>query len=122
MKRFAAVIYETARWANTHHTETAAVLAKYAKVDPDTVNTMIRTQYAESLRMTDLQPTLDAAVKFGVRGSSDDQLSYHQGIGRPAAGHGQPRWDGRRCRPCRSLPPRTRGRRRTGGTSTTYRG
>jgi NitT/TauT family transport system substrate-binding protein len=66
VKRFAGAIYETGRWANGHHTESAAVLAKYAKVDPEALRTMLRAQYAESLRASDLQPALDAALKYGI--------------------------------------------------------
>jgi len=66
VKRFASAIYATARWANTHHDETAAILEKYAKVEPEAVRMMIRAEYADSFRTDDLQPELDAATATGV--------------------------------------------------------
>lgn len=66
VKRFTSAIYATARWANTHHNETAAILEKYAKVDPESVRMMIRAEYAESFNSDDLQPELDAANAVGV--------------------------------------------------------
>jgi NitT/TauT family transport system substrate-binding protein len=64
MKRFAGVIYETARWTNTHPTESAQLVAKYTKMNADDVSGMIRNEFAESLRPAELQPLLDAAYKF----------------------------------------------------------
>jgi NitT/TauT family transport system substrate-binding protein len=68
IKRYADVMYQTARWANTHHDESAAILAKYTKIDPQLARTMIRAQYAEALDMQDMQVLLDAALKYGFLG------------------------------------------------------
>jgi NitT/TauT family transport system substrate-binding protein len=64
LKRFANTIYETARWANRHHTETAQILAKYTKLNVADVTTMVRADFSEELRLNELQPLLDAAAKF----------------------------------------------------------
>jgi hypothetical protein len=56
----------TARWANAHHLESGEILAKYGKFDPDLVRTMARSEFAEDLRLSDIQPELDAATKFGA--------------------------------------------------------
>jgi NitT/TauT family transport system substrate-binding protein len=48
-KRFAATIYDTARWANTHHDQSAAILAKYAQLDATTARRMSRCTFAEAL-------------------------------------------------------------------------
>lgn len=66
MARFASAIYAAARWANGHHDDSAAILAKYAKVDVDAVRAMTRAPYAYALRVGDLQPQLDAGLKFGL--------------------------------------------------------
>jgi NitT/TauT family transport system substrate-binding protein len=66
VRRFTEAIYATAKWANTHHNETAAILAKYSKIDPSIIKRMTRASYGQSLNVPDLQPTLDAAYKYKV--------------------------------------------------------
>jgi NitT/TauT family transport system substrate-binding protein len=63
-RRFVAAIYDTARWANSHPDESAAILAKYAKMDPNTVKTMNRAPYGTSLTPSMLQSVLDLAYKY----------------------------------------------------------
>lgn len=65
MKRFAAAMYETARWANAHHDLSAQILAKYTKVDPEVARTMIRAEYADNTDLPEMQTLLDASVKYG---------------------------------------------------------
>jgi NitT/TauT family transport system substrate-binding protein len=65
VKRFASAIYETARWANTHHDQSAQILAKYTKLDPDIARTMIRAEYAERMVLPEMQTLLDVSVKYG---------------------------------------------------------
>jgi NitT/TauT family transport system substrate-binding protein len=63
-RRFVAAIYDTARWANAHGDESAAILAKYAKVDPQVLKTMSRAPYATSLTPSMLQNVLDLAYQY----------------------------------------------------------
>jgi NitT/TauT family transport system substrate-binding protein len=63
-KRFVGVIYDTARWANTHHDESAVILAKYTKLDVDRLKRMNRCIYATDLRPAMVQPVLDTAFKY----------------------------------------------------------
>ena len=63
-KRFAGAIYESARWANAHHDESAAIVASVSKIDPVTVRRMTRAVYAETLTPQMLQPAFDAAYKY----------------------------------------------------------
>lgn len=65
VKRLIAVIYDTARWANTHHDETAPILANYTKIDVDIVRKMRRVSYATSFQPQLIQPVLDAALAYG---------------------------------------------------------
>jgi ABC-type nitrate/sulfonate/bicarbonate transport system substrate-binding protein len=44
-KRFMAVMQRTARWANTHHKESAAILAKYTRTPLAVAETMARSHY-----------------------------------------------------------------------------
>jgi ABC-type nitrate/sulfonate/bicarbonate transport system substrate-binding protein len=63
-KRAVQVIYVTARWANTHHDESAVILAKYSKIDVDRIRQMNRCVYATNLQVGMVQPVLDAAFKY----------------------------------------------------------
>jgi NitT/TauT family transport system substrate-binding protein len=63
-KRFVSAVYETQRWANTHHDESLLILAKYAKYDPQKVRGMRRSMYATSCDPRLIQPVLDAGAKY----------------------------------------------------------
>lgn len=66
-RRFADAIYDAARWANTHHDESAAILAKYAKADPAAFRTMRRATYTDAtIDPRLIQPILDAGVQTGM--------------------------------------------------------
>ncbi len=64
IRRFRAVMVETARWAATHHTESARILEKYTHLaaPPE----MKRVPFAERAEPAQIQPVLDAAARFGV--------------------------------------------------------
>lgn len=65
-RRFAQAMVETARWANAHRAETAAILTRHLKLEPSVVAAMTRPPYAEEFRAEWIQPTLDLAAKYGV--------------------------------------------------------
>jgi NitT/TauT family transport system substrate-binding protein len=65
-KRFVAVMYEVAAWANAHQDLTAPIVAKYAKIPLAQVRTMRRATYAASFNPATLQPQLDVAAEFGA--------------------------------------------------------
>ena len=65
VRKVAAALLEAARWANTHHNESAAIVARVTKVDLDTIRNEVRPVYEEQLSMAEIQPQLDAAVKYG---------------------------------------------------------
>jgi len=66
LKTFAQVIYATAKWANAHQADSAPILAKVAQLDLAVAQRMARCQYAEDLDPKLLQPSIDAAAKFGA--------------------------------------------------------
>jgi NitT/TauT family transport system substrate-binding protein len=66
VKAYAQVMYATAKWANGHRPDSAAILAKYAKLDLAVAQRMARCKYAENLDPKLLQPSIDAAVRYGV--------------------------------------------------------
>jgi len=63
-KRFADVIYQAGRWGNTHHEQSALLLAKYSKIDVQTIRSMTRAPYAQSLDVSLIQPQLNLAYRY----------------------------------------------------------
>ena len=63
--RFVQAMVEAARWANTHRTESANMLAPFARVDPAVFMAMTRATQGDALSATLLQPPIDVAVKYG---------------------------------------------------------
>jgi NitT/TauT family transport system substrate-binding protein len=66
VKKFVAVMYETARWANVSHPESAQILVRVSKMPPDLANKLIRAYYGEHLDASLFQPVIDATAKYGV--------------------------------------------------------
>jgi NitT/TauT family transport system substrate-binding protein len=64
--RLAAALYDAARWANTHHADTLAILVKYGKLDPDKLANVRRATYATTLDPTLLRPVIDIGLKYKV--------------------------------------------------------
>lgn len=60
-----AAAYDAARWANTHHDDTAPIFAKYAKLTLDRIRSMTRVTFATSLDARQIQPVLDVAFRYG---------------------------------------------------------
>jgi NitT/TauT family transport system substrate-binding protein len=65
VRKVATALMESGRWANTHHNETAAIVARVTKLDVETIRNESRPIYGEEIRLADIQPHLDAAFKFG---------------------------------------------------------
>ena len=63
-KRLLQAIYETARWANAHHDDSAAILAKVSKLDLDRVRSMTRAIWSTTLDPKLMQPVIDIAAKY----------------------------------------------------------
>jgi NitT/TauT family transport system substrate-binding protein len=66
LRKLRQAFYDSARWANVHHADTAGTLAKYAKVEPELTRTMNRIGYATSLDPKLMQPVLDIALRYGL--------------------------------------------------------
>jgi NitT/TauT family transport system substrate-binding protein len=67
-RRFRLVMQKTAEWANAHPAESGAILARYSRLSPETVSTMIRSHYdtAPKLDPALMQPVIDTAAKYGT--------------------------------------------------------
>ncbi len=62
-KRVISAIYDTQRWANTHHDETLVILASTMKLDIEQIRLMTRTLFATQLLTSDVQPILNIAER-----------------------------------------------------------
>ena len=62
-QQYASVMYETARWANGHQAESAAILEKYSKINPEAARQMARATYDTALNAAYLQPALQLAAR-----------------------------------------------------------
>jgi NitT/TauT family transport system substrate-binding protein len=76
--RYVNVMYQTAKWANGHHAESAGILSKYAKLPLEAVQGMARAYYGEvPLTAAVAQPVLDAASKYvGLQTTSAADLLW----------------------------------------------
>lgn len=64
-RKVADSLLQSARWANTHHTQSAEIVSKITKIPVATIEHEKRTVYCESMKNANLQIQLDAALKFG---------------------------------------------------------
>jgi NitT/TauT family transport system substrate-binding protein len=66
VQKFARVLEETAKYANNHHAETAPVLAEWSQIPLPVIQKMTRAVLGTSLSASQIQPVIDASVKYGV--------------------------------------------------------
>ena len=70
--RFARVMREASAYANAHHAETVDLIAAFTGLDPAVVGRSVRPIWGERLDPSDIQPIIDAAVKYkGIDRSFD---------------------------------------------------
>jgi NitT/TauT family transport system substrate-binding protein len=66
VKKFVAVMNETAKWANANHPQSGQILTTIAKLPPGLADKMERAYYGERVEPALLQPVIDATAKYGV--------------------------------------------------------
>ncbi|HEV8020551.1 MAG TPA: ABC transporter substrate-binding protein [Candidatus Lustribacter sp.] len=66
IRRFADALGRSATYTNAHHAEVLATVAPFWGVDPAVVNAMTPTVGASRLDPREIQPLLDAALRYGV--------------------------------------------------------
>lgn len=66
VKTFVNVLTKASAYANAHSSETAPSLAKYTGYDPAVIARMPRSHYVATLDVRDIQPLIDASVKYGI--------------------------------------------------------
>jgi NitT/TauT family transport system substrate-binding protein len=64
--KFAGAIQRAATWSNSHHKETAVLLARLTKVDQQMATTMGRITYGTTLDAKSLQPIIAALLQYGI--------------------------------------------------------
>ena len=67
LKRFAAALQRSARWANTHQREAAAILARTTGTSLEAATTMARVTYETNTEVSPqvVQPVIDLLQKYG---------------------------------------------------------
>ncbi len=63
-RRLAGVFYDTARWANTHQSDSAAIESTHLKMDPARIATMARNTFDTKLDLSQIQPVLDVSTRY----------------------------------------------------------
>ena len=63
--KFAAVMRQTAAWANANPQLAAKIVGKYSKLPDSITSTMTRVVYPTTLTAAHLQPEIDAMAKYG---------------------------------------------------------
>jgi NitT/TauT family transport system substrate-binding protein len=63
---FLAVMQKASQWANTHQKESAQILLRNTRITPETAATMSRVEYATTLDVKQIQPSIDAAAKYST--------------------------------------------------------
>ena len=66
LRRFVAVMRETAKWANANPDKSAAILAKYTSLDPSIIAQSSRAQFGDTLTPAMIQPLIDLAAHYGA--------------------------------------------------------
>ena len=66
IKKFVAVMLESARWGNANRPQSAQILVSVNKMPADVANKMERSYYGEKLSTALLQPVIDAGAKYGA--------------------------------------------------------
>lgn len=64
--KFAAVIRETAQWANSHPALVAPILSKYTNIPLSVAQRMHKGEFSERFDAALVQPAIDASVKYGI--------------------------------------------------------
>jgi len=70
IKKFVAVLLESARWGNANRPQSAQILVGVNKMPLEVAAKMERSYYGEKLSPALLQPVIDAAAKYGAIANS----------------------------------------------------
>ncbi|HXP94740.1 MAG TPA: ABC transporter substrate-binding protein [Candidatus Binatia bacterium] len=65
-KKFITIIYEAGSWANAHHYQSAQLLAKFSKIDIQTIGSMVRAPFPTMLDPSIIQGQLNLAYRYHI--------------------------------------------------------
>jgi NitT/TauT family transport system substrate-binding protein len=65
-RTFSQIVLRAGAYANTHHDQTADLIAAFSGIEPATVRTMARAAFADKLEASTIQPLIDVAAKYGT--------------------------------------------------------
>ena len=66
VRKLTDILYQTARWANSHRAESAPIEAKYTKMDVAIIRAMERNSFATNYDSKLVQPVLDLAARYNL--------------------------------------------------------
>lgn len=66
IRKFADALQRSAVFTNSHHAEAVAAVAPFWGIDPSVIASMKKTVTASTLDPKDIQPLIDAAVRYNV--------------------------------------------------------
>jgi ABC-type nitrate/sulfonate/bicarbonate transport system substrate-binding protein len=72
VRAFSAAMRRAAAWANSHHGDSAAIVAKYSKLPLSLLQSVARVTYGTVLTPRLLQPNIDVAARYGALASNYD--------------------------------------------------
>ncbi len=64
--RFVRAIRQASIWGNTHHAESAVILARNSKMDLSVITSMGRADYGINLDPATIDPIVESAAKYGI--------------------------------------------------------
>lgn len=64
--RFGRAIRDATKYANTHHAQTLALYAAFAKIDPKDITDAPRAESALYVDAKDIQPIIDVSVRYNI--------------------------------------------------------
>lgn len=64
LKAFQQTMSQTASWANAHQSDSATILAKYSKINVETVKAMRRIAYDTQINPPEMQCVIDLAARY----------------------------------------------------------
>jgi NitT/TauT family transport system substrate-binding protein len=65
IRKFGEVMSRATAYAGAHHDETVALLASFSGIEPATIRSMPRANFAPALDPALVQPLIDVAVRYG---------------------------------------------------------
>ena len=63
-RKLVSALYDSARWTNTHTAERVAIEARWTKIEPERLATMVHNMFSTTLEARYYQPVVDIAIRY----------------------------------------------------------